>query len=204
MASAEPEVIDLDEEGDGGDDEREVVDENDNEPQSEADKELFRLMKSRYGFMGEKFYELKSAKRKSATSREVTLRFQCKSCPSRISTDVSSFSNLKKHIRRLHDDSLSEYDKVWTEYKKKSRPDDGPRSKVAKKQNTMNEFFKPKSSGPDWQPLVTQSQLDRAVLHFVVDCNAPYSYVERDTFKALVLLGKIYLSSYCRVVEFKI
>ena len=162
----------------------------DADARTEEERELFRSLKNRYNFMSEKFFELKDAKYKSAESKEVTLRFQCRLCPSRYSTDANSLSNLRRHIARKHDSSLQQYEDLWSNHKRSSRMDEGPSAKKPKAQNKMSEFFKPKRSGNEWHPIVTQGQLDRAVVHFVVDCNAPYSYVDNEKFKALVLLGK--------------
>ena len=198
MASVQPDEINLDdlnnnEEGASVSDSESGADAvpGDNaDARTEEERELFRSLKKRYHFMSEKFFELKDAKYKSTESKEVTLRFQCRLCPSRYSTDANSLSNLRRHIARKHDSSLQQYEDLWSNHKRSSRMDEGPSAKKPKAQNKMSEFFKPKRSGNEWHPIVTQGQLDRAVVHFVVDCNAPYSYVDNEKFKALVLLGK--------------
>ena len=179
-------------EGDGVDDEEDEsgTGTGNADARTEEERELFRSLKKRYHFMSEKFFELKDAKYKSTESKEVTLRFRCRLCPSRYSTDANSLSNLRRHIARKHDSSLQQYEDLWSNHKRSSRMDEGPSAKKPKAQNKMSEFFKPKRSGNEWHPIVTQGQLDRAVVHFVVDCNAPYSYVDNEKFKALVLLGK--------------
>ena len=139
----------------------------------------------------ESFFVLKSATPKEG-SEGAALKFECQICPSKpeYAAGSSSLTNLRSHVKRCHESRLDDYEELWRAHK-----EDGPQNKRSKlqpqSQPTMSEFFKPKSASPDWSPIVTQSQLDRAVVNFVIDCNAPYQYTERDSFKALVLLGEL-------------
>ena len=196
MAASNQEVIDLsDDQGDNnnndGDDEglhsgRAEQDEGEDALPAE-DQELFNRMNIKYSFMATKFV-LKDIVPKEG-SKDFVLKFQCQICPTKTiyKAESTSLSNLRTHIKRCHSSHLAEYEKLWLAYKKQ---DDGPSSKKPRMQPKMNEFFKPSGSSPEWTPIISQGQIDRAVVNFVIDCNAPYRYTEKDSFKALVLLGE--------------
>ena len=168
--------------GGEGDDEAENEDEN----RSAEATELFNHMERKYSFMAEKYFVLKDAVSKK-DSKDVSLKFECRKCSSIYSADSCSLTNLRKHIQRVHDTSLTDYEKLWENHR---RGVDGPSSsKRARLTPTMSDFFKPKKAAPEWTPIVTQGQIDKAVVNFIIDCNAPYRYTEKESFKALVLLG---------------
>ena len=168
--------------GGDGDDE---ADENDN--RTAENISLFNKWKRKYGFLAE-FFVLQDAVPKK-DSPDINLKFECLKCSKMYSSDAGSLSNLRKHVQRLHNALLDEYEKLWDEHNKEKR-DEVPSRKKAKLQPSVNQFFKPKTGNTQWTPIVTQSQIDRAVVHFIIDCNAPYRYTEKESFKALVLLGK--------------
>ena len=146
------------------------------DPEEEA-YDLERLVpnKSKYDYLEEdKFFKIVGAKRcpNQRNPMNVSLKFRCLKCQALLSTSDHSIGNLKKHIERLHHQFVNEF----ANSRKKHRS--GDEEKAMQIAMTDLENLKTKKAVMS-KPLVSQSQLDEAIVNFVVkDCQT-YEVVKK-------------------------
>ena len=131
--------------------------------------------KSKYDYLAEdKFFKIVGAKRcpNVRNPLNVSLRFKCLKCQALLSTSDHSIGNLKKHIERLHPQFVNEF----ANSRKKHRS--GDEEKALQIAMTDLEDLKTKKAVMS-KHLISQSQLDEAIVNFVVkDCQT-YEVVKR-------------------------
>ena len=151
-----------------------------------------KRLKDKFQFLKERFYKLKAAKPKTGT-KDFNLEFKCIQCGKDIHCSTASYSNLRRHINLKHSCLVGEYDTLWERSKRKRSHEDeddtaGPSSS---KQSKIGNFFGgTKVLASQGSSVVTQENLDEAILAFVISCNQPYAVVDKPEFRNLVLIGK--------------
>ena len=138
---------------------------------------------------------MKSAKPKKGT-KDVAIEFKCLKCGKDIQASTSSYSNLRRHVDRMHSSVIKEFDTLWAKNKTRKRyheeAEEGMEgtSKSPKQSKIGNYFGGPKALARQESSVVTQENIDDAIVAFVVGCNAPFRVVKAPEFRDLVLLGK--------------
>ena len=154
---------------------------------SDGSEELVASIKNRYKFLEPKFFTLRKIMQSTESKKrnDIGILFACRNCPNgSISAGVSSASNLRRHIKLKHPGHLKEYDEAWAE-QKKQKGDKRPMSKNAEEDTptkrskmTQLKLFE-----------VTQEQIDKKILRFVLETNQASRVVEAESFKDLLRLS---------------
>lgn len=110
-------------------------------------------------------------------------------CKKNILCSTGSYGNLRRHVDKMHSFKIKQYDDLWRNRKKRSHDED--ESGTPGKQSKIGNFYGgPRTLAKQESSVVTQQNLDDAVLAFVYGCNQPFAIVDKPEFRDLVLLGK--------------
>uniref|UniRef100_A0A3Q3AB51 Uncharacterized LOC108248749 n=1 Tax=Kryptolebias marmoratus TaxID=37003 RepID=A0A3Q3AB51_KRYMA len=113
------------------------------------------------------------------SSKKNSYIMRCQLCLPKL-VDISAYknstSNLRKHVARIHPNSLMKYSELVDSNKKRksSSSDEPPRKSV----KITDSLISPRR--------VTQAKLDRLIVNFVCEASQPFSVVEAPSFKNII------------------
>ena len=94
---------------------------------------------------------------------------------------------------RKHTSLINQFDTLWARNitRKRIHEDPGEGTSTSPKQSKIGNYFGgPKTLASQESSVVTQDNIDEAIVAFVVTSNQPYNVVKNPEFRDLVLLGK--------------
>ena len=89
-------------------------------------------------FLSDKFYKFIQAKPKKGTN-DARVVFKCVQCRKGIHCSTASYSNLRRHIDRMHTCIIKEYDDLWARHRRKRSHKDDEESERLKGGKTVQE-----------------------------------------------------------------
>ncbi len=135
------------------------------------------------------FFQFVSATRGSDT--KCTITYRCKSCEktsTQIKIHESTKSNLFRHIKAFHPCQFINFSKVVEEnHKRKPKKPSQPLTSQEKNlQPSVAAFLRGKGGEASKKSWITQADMDKAILEFIVDTGQSFHVVEEASFINMV------------------
>ena len=145
-------------------------------------------LKQKYNFLSE-FFSLVEVGKEEKSDGSRTLSFKCCLCKkeNKISAATNATSNLKRHIQDLHPSSADNFITLMEENRnKRGRKRTNDSISVAKKsrQLTLAESLS------KYPVHLSQVGLDELIINFIIQDIQPFTIVQSEAFKRLVLTGR--------------